>query len=147
MGVATLKLAMPMRLIWSASQASVEIRRPTSDDPIHGAQKPRTTTTTWMKKRSQMLRHMDAAYEIAGNKKVLGMMIIEGPGGADAVTPSVYWQKEAEAQVAPQMLKASLPHRTPSQRSKIAEGFLGVTTWQRVCSELNLPWPPVQGQA
>ena len=58
-----------------------------------------TTTTTWMKRRSRILRHMDAARELPGNKKTLGLMIVEGPGGADAVTPSEYWQGEADAQV------------------------------------------------
>lgn len=101
-----------------------------------------TTTTTRMKRRSQILRHMDAARELPGNKKTLGLMIVEGPGGADAVTPSEYWQGEADAQVEPQMLKDSLPHRTPQERELIAEGFLGVTTWQRVCSEFRLSWPP-----
>ena len=45
MGVATLKLAKPSLLIWSANQASVENRRPRSSAPIHGAQYPRATIT------------------------------------------------------------------------------------------------------
>ena len=90
-----------------------------------------------------MLRHMDAAYKQARNKKVLGMMIVEGSGGAEAVTPNEYWPKEAEAQVKPGMIDASLPHRIPAEHMKIAEGFLGVTTWQRVCLEFSLLWPPI----
>jgi hypothetical protein len=38
----------------------------------------------------------------------------------------------------------SLPHRDPSQRNLIADGFLGVTTWQRVCAEFELGWPPYE---
>lgn len=39
-----------------------------------------TTVTTWMRARSQMLRHMDAAWEISRGKRVLGLMIVEGRG-------------------------------------------------------------------
>jgi hypothetical protein len=35
-----------------------------------------------------------AAYELAGNKKILGMMIIEGLGSANAAIPSEYWQRK-----------------------------------------------------
>src|SRR5688572_28071497 len=35
-----------------------------------------TTTTTWMPKRSQVIRHMDAAWEIRGPRKVLGLTIV-----------------------------------------------------------------------
>jgi hypothetical protein len=31
-----------------------------------------------------MLRHMDAAWEICGGKHVLGLMVVEGQGGAVA---------------------------------------------------------------
>jgi hypothetical protein len=70
-------------------------------------------------------------------------MIVEGPGGAGAIAPSEYWRDEAEAQVELKMIKDSLPHRTPKERAQIAEGFLGVATWQRVCLEFNLTWPPI----
>jgi hypothetical protein len=102
-----------------------------------------TTATTWMPQRSQMLRHMDAAWEIRKNKKVFGMMIVEGPGDAEAITPSGYWLEEAKAQIKSEMMEASLPHRIPEERMEIATDFLGVTTWQRVCSEFHLPWPPI----
>src|SRR4029077_17960689 len=37
-----------------------------------------TAVTTWMPRRSQMLRHMDAAWDIRRGKRVLGLMIVEG---------------------------------------------------------------------
>ena len=85
-----------------------------------------TSQTTWMPKRSQMLRHMDAAWEIRRAKRVLGLMIVEGDGGADAVTASSHWTNEAKQQVFDQTLIDSLPHRTVEERSQIAGGFLGV---------------------
>lgn len=99
-----------------------------------------TTTTTWMPKRSQMVRHMDAAWEVRGQRRVLGLMIVEGvdPDGA----PAAHWLRDAEAQFSEDMLTSSLPHRRPEERAAIAAGFLGLTTWQRVCHEFRLPWPP-----
>jgi hypothetical protein len=138
----------PMRSAWyvleGQSQPDAYLETENLIIVIEGKRTERESTiaTTWMPQRSQMIRHMDAAYEQARNKKVLGIMIVEGPGGADAAIPGEYWQKEAEAQVEPQMLEASLPHRIPLERAQIAEGFLGVTTWQRVCLEFHLPWPP-----
>jgi hypothetical protein len=86
---------------------------------------------------------MDAASEIRGNKKVLGMMIVEGSEGSKNRDPSGYWFDQADEQVKDEMLTKSLPHRTLAERALIADGFLGVTTWQRVCSEFHLPWPPI----
>jgi hypothetical protein len=101
-----------------------------------------TSVTTWMPRRSQILRHMDAAYEIRGAKRVFGMMIVEGNGGADAVTVSDHWIKQAHEQVLEHTLTASLPHRSAEERRNISAGFLGVTTWQRVCREFGIAWPP-----
>ena len=91
-----------------------------------------------------MLRHMGAAWDIRGGKRVLGLMIVEGQGGADAITPDGHWSNEANAQVLETTLADSLPHRSPLERHRIAEGFLGVTTWQRLCSAFALGWPPPQ---
>jgi hypothetical protein len=101
-----------------------------------------TSVTTWMPNRSQMLRHMDAAHEIRGDKRVFGMMIVEGCGGADAVTASDHWVKQARKEILEPTLSDSLPHRSVEERQQIAAGFLGVTTWQRVCAEFSIPWPP-----
>lgn len=102
-----------------------------------------TASTTWMPQRSQMLRHMDAAMEVRDGRKVLGLMITEGRGGAEATAPSEYWLRQGDLQVQADTLNESLPHRSPAERQEIADGFLGVTTWQRVCADLGLPWPPV----
>jgi hypothetical protein len=85
---------------------------------------------------------MDAAWEIRGEKRVFGLMVVEGRGGADAVTPDVHWLTEANSQVLEATLTKSLPHRGVSERHQIADDFLGVTTWQRLCAEFGLGWPP-----
>jgi hypothetical protein len=102
-----------------------------------------TGSTTWMPKRSQMLRHMDAAYEIRGAKRVLGLMVVEGDGGTGAVNVSPHWTNQATQQILAQTLTDSLPHRSVDERNQIAAGFLGVTTWQRLCAAFSIEWPPM----
>jgi len=102
-----------------------------------------TTHTTWMPRRSQLVRHMDAARDAYPGKRVLGLLIVEGDGSrADAVAPSASWCAESAAQYAPKMLRDSLPHRSDVERAEIEAGILGVTTWQAVCARNHLPWPP-----
>jgi hypothetical protein len=128
------------------SAPDVYLETGTSNIVIEGKRTERnaTSVTTWMPKRNQMLRHMDAAWEIRGNKRVLGLMIVEGDGGADAVTVSDHWNSQANAQVLEQTQTDSLPHRSVEARREIAAGFKGVTTWQRVCAEFGIPWPPYE---
>jgi hypothetical protein len=83
-----------------------------------------TTVTTWMRSRSQMLRHMDAAVDISQGKRVLGMMIVEGPGGADAVTPNGHWLTSADSELLENTLADSLPHSS----NDVATGVLSIRT-------------------
>ena len=39
---------------------------------------------------------------------------------------------------AAEALESSLPHRSPTQRAQLADGFLGLTTWQRIAIEFGL---------
>ena len=103
-----------------------------------------TSTTKWMGERSQLVRHMDAAREAYAPKRVLGLLIVEGSDGEEGLTPSEFWRAECAAQFAPKMLADSLPHRSDIERQVIAKGILGVATWQGVCREFGIPWPPVQ---
>lgn len=102
-----------------------------------------TSKTKWMGSRSQLVRHMDAAMAFYPSKRVLGLLLVEGEGGAEAQRPSEYWVREADAQREPSMLLSSLPHRSPGERAVIASGIIGVATWQYVCAAHGLPWPPV----
>lgn len=99
-----------------------------------------TTSTVWMGTRSQLLRHMDAAAEAYPDKRVYGLLIVEGDGGAEAVAPSKHWVAQCSAQYGAEMADASLPHRSPEQRRRICDGVLGVTTWQAVCAATEVPW-------
>jgi hypothetical protein len=83
---------------------------------------------------------MDAALEHFPSKAIFGLLIVEGDGGAGAVSPSQHWSDECTAQYHPLMLADSLPHRTAIDRQLLAAGVLGVTTWQAVCAATNVPW-------
>ncbi|MBW2316632.1 MAG: hypothetical protein JRH10_20915 [Deltaproteobacteria bacterium] len=94
-----------------------------------------TKGTTWLPGRHRILRHMDAAYEIAGRRPVLGFFIVEGE--SESEFPSD-WLEAAHETLSPEAIEHSLPHRPPAEREAIARGFLGVTTWQEVCDRCGL---------
>jgi hypothetical protein len=97
-----------------------------------------TTKTTWMPVRHQMLRHLDAAWEIRGSRTVYGLFIVEADPEAPAAIPPV-WEDFAKSTISAGPLAGSLPHRTPEEQRWLAEAFLGVTTWQRVCARFDIP--------
>ena len=99
-----------------------------------------TRTTDWMEPRDQMLRHLDCAHACRGTKMVLGLMIVEGTGGANATTVPKVWDDAAAETVSAPILGASLPHRLEAERAAIAESFLGVTTWQAVCATFGIDY-------
>jgi hypothetical protein len=103
-----------------------------------------TSKTTWMGVRSQILRHMDAVMEHFPGKRILGILLVEGDGGSEARMPSPHWAAESKAQYEPAMLASSLPHRSSGERSALTAGLLGVATWQAVCAQNCIPWPPMQ---
>lgn len=94
-----------------------------------------TTTTKWMPTRHQMLRHIDAAWEIRGAKRVYGLLIV------DEETPSFQsggWEADCESTWGDKAVTESLPHRGPVERFNIARAFVGMTTWQAIVREMGL---------
>jgi hypothetical protein len=97
------------------------------------------TSTAWMKVRHQMLRHLDAAWELRQGRRIYGLYIVEAEPGTTGVEAPSAWQEAVELTVSEEVLKASLPHRSPDERSQIASALLGVTTWQAVCDDFQIP--------
>ena len=95
-----------------------------------------TRRTTWMEVRHQMLRHLDCAVEGYRNLAVIGMMIVEGEAGGEV--PNQY-REYCQELLSDEIVNESLPHRSRSERERIAGGFAGVTTWQHVCRKLDVP--------
>jgi hypothetical protein len=86
-----------------------------------------TTQTTFMPVRHQMLRAIDAAWDVRGARDVVGFFIV----GRDSVS-------YARTTLDPSAITASLPHRSLDERERIARAFLGVTTWDDVCAEFDI---------
>lgn len=96
-----------------------------------------TTDTTWLSGRHQIWRHIDAAWERKGRRKVFGMFIVEGEPRTGAVPR--HWRKAIEDALSPAVIETSFPHRGPKERSSIKSSLLGVTTWQHVVQTFGLP--------
>jgi hypothetical protein len=97
------------------------------------------TSTAWMPVRHQMLRHLDAAWEYREGRRIYGLFIVDKEEGVESVEPSSAWHQAVEATISDAVLKGSLPHRSPEERTQIAGALLGVTTWQAVCDEFQIP--------
>lgn len=93
---------------------------------IEGKRTERAATelTTWMPRRSQMLRHMDAAWEVRGAKRILGLMIVEGEGPS-AVEPGSHWLAEANRQIDDESLLKAYPIDSLKFANRSPRGFLG----------------------
>lgn len=98
-----------------------------------------TTSTRWMQRRHQMLRHIDAAWEIRGHRRVFGLMIVEGNTLADPCVVPPEWSRAVALETDPLTIASSLPHRGPEEQRAIANAFLGATTWHAVAREFELP--------
>lgn len=96
-----------------------------------------TTHTTWIPRRHQMLRHLDAALEIRGRRSVYGLFIVEADPDGHGQVPAP-WVEAAGATVSGDALTGSLPHRTKAEQADIAAAFVGITTWQAVVAEFGI---------
>jgi len=97
-----------------------------------------TTGTKWMPDRQQMLRHLDCAWEVKGQKQIIGFFIVEGLG--ESMDVPATWINFSRETISTRAVATSLPHRGPEEQAGIAAAFCGVTTWQRVCSEFDIEW-------
>ena len=99
-----------------------------------------TVGTKWMRCRHQMIRHLDCVYDIKNGKRVFGIFIVEGDGGADSTAVPERWRAAANSTKNDANVFNSLPHRNPKERSEIVSSYLGITTWQIVCDAFKIPW-------
>ena len=101
-----------------------------------------TDSTTWMKHRDQMIRHLDGVYEYVRKKnlqkKVLGLFII---AERDDVAFTKYNRPISNYKMCKygggkyrrgsgkSCWEESLPHRSPAERAEMQDGFIGFVTW------------------
>ena len=86
--------------------------------------------------RHPMWRHIDAAWEIRGRRRIFGFFIVPGQeadGGVPPVVEAAFGEAFSEA-----VLEANFPHRSAKERDAITACFLGGTTWTLVCKTLNI---------
>ncbi|NQT91310.1 MAG: hypothetical protein HQ559_01010 [Lentisphaerae bacterium] len=107
-----------------------------------GTESGPTTNTTWMAGRHQVLRYIDAAWEIRGSRDVYGFFIVNGKDdNPESTEVPDHWRNASKATWSDEAISSSLPHRGPEEQHAIRNAFLGITTWQSVCQKLALKWP------
>jgi hypothetical protein len=95
-----------------------------------------TPNSAAVARRHPMWRHIDAAWEIRGRRRVFGFFILPGQEPDGDVPPVVEAAfAEARSEV---VLEANFPHRSTKERDAIATCFLGGTSWNLVCKEFNI---------
>lgn len=87
----------------------------------------------------RVIRDLDALYDDARGRFLAGLLIVEDDGGRPGAA-EILGAACDEVATNKRLVARWLPHREPSQRLEIAGAFLGVTSWQRVCRELEVPW-------
>lgn len=97
-----------------------------------------TTFSKWLPGRHQIWRHIDAAWEIRGHRRVYGMFIVEGQDDDEIPAAWVEAVHNARSDAA---LASSLPHRSQEEREALKACMIGVTTWQRLCTRFKLDRP------
>ena len=95
-----------------------------------------TTDTTWLAGRHQIWRHIDAAWEIRGNRSVYGLFVVESSGDSTAVPER--WKVAAVACLDETTLQTSFPHRSANEVEAISKCYLGITTWRHVCERFAI---------
>jgi len=94
---------------------------------------PKSATLTG---RHPMWRHIDAAWEIRGRRRVFGFFIVPDQQPDGDVAPAVeaaFGEALGEA-----VLEANFPHRSSKERDAIIACFLGGTSWNLVCKKFNI---------
>lgn len=93
-----------------------------------------TLDTSWLLGRHQMWRHIEGAWGIRGTRRVFGFFLVEAVNGA---LPDV-WVDASKATYSSSALDSSLPHLDEVERQELASCFVGVATWQQVCSRFDI---------
>jgi hypothetical protein len=85
---------------------------------------PLSAFTNWYPGRSQLVRNLEVAQELAGKKRFAVLVI-----GEDAIGPL------------PQaVIDLSLPHFSPGERQVLMHHYLGCLTWRQVCATVGIPY-------
>ncbi|UCE67517.1 MAG: hypothetical protein JSU85_05750 [Candidatus Zixiibacteriota bacterium] len=90
---------------------------------IEGTRKePLANSTAWYRGRNQLVRNLEVAQEISGDKDFAAVVISESR--IDPVTPEV--------------IEKGLPHFSPDERQELAGHYLGNILWKDICRATNI---------
>lgn len=96
-------------------------------------------STDWMPVRHQLLRHLDSAWDTRRERRLYGVLMVEADREVGRSEAPAAWSEGLERSLSDEALAQSLPHRSTDERAAIGAALLGVTTWQAVCDELQVP--------
>ena len=89
---------------------------------------PLSSATDWYPKRSQLVRNLEAAKQLADGRFWAAMILSEIP------------MPEASDSGISGVLPASAPHLDDAGREELREHYLGHVTWQQACEATGLPY-------
>lgn len=83
-----------------------------------------SNSVNWYPGRNQLVRNLEVAKEIAGEKHFAVVVIAENEIGA----------------LSQEVIDTSLPHFSPKERTDLMRHYLGCLTWKEVCVAVNVPY-------
>lgn len=83
-----------------------------------------SSSVNWYPERNQLVRNLEVAQEMAGDKYFGVLVIAETPIG----------------RFHPQVIRASLPHFSAEGQQALMTHYLGCLTWRQVCQAVGLPY-------
>lgn len=87
-------------------------------------------STAWFAGRNQLVRNLEALGDEAGGRPCGLLLVTEEP--MEEPTDLAY--------------ETGLPHLSPAERSEVGRRYLGQTTWQALCANLNVPFASLPGE-
>lgn len=85
---------------------------------------PLSASVNWYPGRNQLVRNLEVAQELAGDKPFAVLLIAED--NFDPLTPGI--------------INISLPHFSSEERQTLMQHYLGCLTWRQVCDSVGVPY-------
>ena len=83
-----------------------------------------STSVHWYPGRSQLIRNLEVAQELAGEKQIAVMVIAQEDIGP----------------ISQDVMDVSLPHFSLDERNELMRHYLGCLTWRQVCEAVDVPY-------
>jgi hypothetical protein len=87
-----------------------------------------TPSTTWLRERDQLIRHIDAVIE--SRKEIKSFLIVDKPEFYNIDNYNAY-----------AFFENSMPHRDKKTIERAHTSFIGYCTWDDICKKFNIRFP------